>query len=664
MEIQKLFYISLLLYLFGAGIVVVPSRFRKLAHELGSVLSILASVSMLIFALWFMFYEHTPYISLFQNGSFMDFTVDGLSSFFLLLIGIAGTVASIYGYHYGMKYHNDKLKILTAEYNLFLLSMCLVVTAYNALTFLLVWEIMAIASFLLVNHEQYSRLTWQAAYEYILLTNFGTALIMAAFFLLSSSSGQFSYEFFMDNKDFLQNKDIVFFLALFGFATKAGLVPMHSWLPKAHPTAPTHVSSLMSGVMLKMAVYGFLRFIFDFLGTPHFSWGVVALLMGLLSGFLGALFLQMQTDIKKILAYSSIEHLGLIFAAIGTGLLFAANFQNHIANICYFAALIHTLNHSFIKTTLFMVVGSIIKATHTPDINRMGGLIRVLPVTAVCALVGSMSIAALPFTAGFLGEWLLLINLVKLPSIYMPYGTIIGIVAMIMFGLISAMALGGFVRFYGMIFLGKMRCEETQEHLKDVTQETVKEDPLMNVALVISTLLCLLSGFFAVHMVHLADNILPLQLSAKMFSGIEVYNTEMKPLLWSILLVATVLVLYWSLDHKKTVISKDVWGCGVYPDARMQYSARGLSEPLRRIFSFYLKTSNKNILEQLFVIDGKKHFKPRVIQDIISERLASPINKFLFKTASLLRGLQEGGIQLYVSYILVTIICVLIYGTR
>ncbi len=656
MELQNLFYLCLLLYVFGMLVVFMPSKHRVLAHEIGSVLAAVASLGLVATGGIFLFDEDLVCLVLAYGGNFIEFSLDNLNSFFLLLIGIAGFIASIYAYNYGLKYQNDKLKILTAEYNLFLLSMSLVVTAYNAFAFLLVWEMMAVSSFLLVNHEQYSKITWQAAYQYILMTNFGTALIMGAFFVLSGSSGQFGYDFFIENRNFLQHKDLIFGLALFGFAAKAGLVPLHAWLPRAHPIAPTHVSALMSGVMLKMAVYGFLRFVLDFLGTPAFSWGVATLFMGLLSGFVGALFLQMETDIKKILAYSSIEHLGIIFAAVGTGLLFAANSNNYIANVCYFAALIHSLNHSFIKTALFMIAGSVIHATHTANIEHMGGLSRALPVTSACALIGSMSICALPFTAGFLGEWLLLISLVKLPGLYPPYSTVVGIVAMTFFGLISAMSLGGFVRFFGIVFLGKTR--------GNINLSGVKEPFFMNFSMILSTVLSLLSGFLAVQMAHLAGRILPVQFKAAMFSGLAIYNTAFKPFLWSLLLVAIVIGLYFLLNKNKIVAGQEVWGCGTYPNARMQYSARGLSEPLRRVFSFYLYAPHEVMKNAVENVQGQKRFKQVAVRDVISERMNAPVSKTLFKISTRLRELQAGGIQLYISYILITIIGVLIYGTR
>lgn len=657
MKTQNLFYLCMLLYICGMGIIFFPSRHRDLAHKIGSVFAELGSLCALIVGLVFVLYGGDKAQPLMAWGSFWEFSLDRLSAYFMIIIGSGGLIASIYAYSYGLKYHNDKLKILTAEYNLFLLAMTLVTAAYNAFTFLLVWEIMAIASFLLVNHEQYSRVTWQAAYQYILMTNLGTAFIMGAFFLLIGDGSSLSYEFFIANRDNLQDKDWIFALALLGFAAKAGLVPLHAWLPKAHPIAPTHVSALMSGVMLKMAVYAFLRFVLYFMGTPDFAWGVATLFIGLLSGVVGALFLQMDTDIKKILAYSSIEHLGIIFAAIGAGMIFSASGNEYVADICYVAALVHSLNHCFIKTTLFLVAGSVIHAIHTRNIEHMGGLIRLMPITSACALIGSMSICALPFTAGFLGEWLLLLSLVKLPSLAVGYSSWVGILAMILFGLISALSLGGFVRFFGIIFVGKLRA--------NINVSRIKEVPFMNVSILISTTLCVLSGFFAVNIAEFAANLLAVKFyTVGVFPSLSVYNTAFKPMLWSLLLVGTVLVLYKSLGLRKAKIADDVWSCGIFPTTRMQYSATGFSKPIRRVFSFYLQPHATTVYKQLVMQGNRKLFVSPKIQDIIADKLTAPINKTLFKAAGILRRAQAGSIQLYISYILITIICVLIYGAR
>lgn len=656
MMYKVLFFLFSLLYVLGIGIVFLPSKDRVFAHKTGSMLAALASAMAFLTGLSFILVGN-EYLPLFAAGFLGSFAIDKLNAFFLLIIGVSGTISSIYAYAYGLNYTNDKLKILTAQWNTFLLSMSLVVLSYNALSFLLAWEIMAIASFLLVNHEQYKKITWQAAYQYILMTNLGTAFIIAAFFLLSSQTMSLDFNSFILAKNNINNSELILLLALIGFATKAGLVPMHIWLPNAHPIAPTHVSALMSGVMLKMAVYGFLRFNLDFLGTPAFYLGVATLFAGLLSGFLGALFLQVQTDIKKILAYSSIEHLGIIFAAIGTGLIFASYGSNYLAYICYLAALVHSLNHSFIKTALFLIAGSVIHNTHTRNIEHMGGLINYLPITSACALIASMSICALPFTAGFLGEWLLVLSLLKIPELGTGYSSIVGTLAIICFGFISALSLGGFVRFFGIVFLGKTRAK--------INMASIVETPFMSKAIMAASALCLVSGIFAGYVAELGS----LSLGSKFeiaagLTSINVYNTSFHPLWIVIILVLLSAGLYKALNIKQVSISKEVWSCGIYPTARMQYSAIGFSKPVRRIFAFYLQPNSDTVAKQVRIIDNKKVFIPANIKDVISDRLYNPLQGFLIKVSGTLRRLQAGGVQLYVSYILITTICVLIYGVR
>lgn len=660
MYIRILFFLTITLYFLGISTVFLPSHNRIKGHRLGCFLAGLASFLLIIIGSSLLI-GATDNISLFNlENTFFKLELDKLNSFFIVILGLVGTITSIYAYSYGLSYKNDKLKILTAEYNLFLLTMCLVLVAYNALAFLVVWEFMAIASFLLVNHEQYNRVTWQAAYQYILMTNLGTAFIVGAFFLLSVNNfTSLDFSVFQENQLNSQNNSLIFFLSLIGFATKAGLVPLHVWLPKAHPVAPTHVSALMSAVMLKMAVYGFLRFILDFLGTPDFSWGIATLFLGLISALVGALYLQVETDIKKLLAYSSIEHLGIIFSAIGAGLIFSYDQNLYWASICYLAAIVHSFNHAIIKTTLFLVAGCIIHSTHTRNIEHMGGLLRFLPVTSKCALVASMSICALPFTAGFLGEWLLLIGLVKLPIIVHSHNIqLLIILSIIMFGLTSALALAGFVRFFAIIFLGKLRSNLIQKNLHESGKS-------MLLAISIPSIICLLSGFFSSSLLDFASNILPLKLElSPYFSLITLSSTSsFNPLILTIILVTLIGVLYYSLKTSPTKQVQEVWSCGIHPNQRMQYSATGFSEPIRRVFSFFLKPEQRF---SYLLTNGhnKKMLFKTDIHYVITEKIYEPLQRLLVRIAGLLRRIQAGGVQLYISYVLITLIFVLLYGAR
>ena len=660
MYIKFLFFSAIALYLLGIATIFMPSIKRIQGHQLGCWLSGLASFSLVLLGGLFICnsVESTTLLNL-QN-TFLKFELDKLNAFFIIILGLVGSSASIYAYSYGLSYTNDKLKILTGEFNLFLLTMCLVLVAYNALAFLIVWEFMAIASFLLVNHEQYNRATWQAAYQYILMTNLGTAFIVGAFFLLSANNlANLDFATFQKNQLANPNNSLIFFLALTGFATKAGLVPLHVWLPKAHPVAPTHVSALMSAVMLKMAVYGFLRFILDFLGTPDFSWGIVTLFLGLTSALVGALYLQVETDIKKLLAYSSIEHLGLIFSAIGAGLIFSYDQNLYWTNICYLAAIVHCFNHAIIKTSLFLVAGCVIHSTHTRNIEHMGGLIRFLPTTSKCALIASMSICALPFTAGFLGEWLLLLGLVKLPTIVHSHNIqLLIILAIIIFGLTSALALAGFVRFFGIIFLGKLRSSIANKNLHESSYS-------MLLAISITSALCLLTGIFSGQLLNFATAILPVKLDLLVsFSLITLNSTSSFDALFLFaFLIILVLGLYKLLRPNKHIAVPEVWSCGIQPTTRMQYSATGFSEPLRRVFSFFLKPE-----QRVSFLRSNGHNKKMLFQTdihyVITERIYEPLQKLLVKIAGLLRRIQAGGVQLYISYVLIALICVLLYGAR
>ena len=434
------FEIAIICYILGCFTVLIPRAKQLFAHYFAQVMSILGSAIILFIAGRYLLVGEMALTKVVLVGNY-TLAIDAWSAIFLCITGLAGVITSIFAMDYALGYMGKRLRELSGLWNLFLLAMILVLVARGAFSFLLSWEVMAIVSFLLVNHESEKKDTWLAAYQYLVMTHIGTAAIMIAFFIVGSGSTGLSFGAL--NMSVLPEfaRNTAFIAAFLGFALKAGLVPLHVWLPNAHPAAPSHVSALMSGVMLKIAVYGFGRFIFGFLGPIEFWWGAVVLIIGLLSAFLGALYAQMEKDMKRLLAYSSVENMGIIFSALGVGMLMLTTSYKEYAVLGFTAALVHSFNHSIMKSLMFMVAGAVSHAVEDKNIEKMGGLGKLMPWTAVCALLGSVALAALPLTNGFVGEWLTLQSFVFLAMADAGTGLrLLAAFAFIMMGMTSALA--------------------------------------------------------------------------------------------------------------------------------------------------------------------------------------------------------------------------------
>ena len=586
--------------------------------------------------------------------------VDGWSAIFLLLTGIAGVITSIYALGYAQGYEGSRLRLLGGMWNLFLVSMVLVLLAGDAFSFLLFWEIMAVASFMLVNHESEKRSTWTAAYQYLVMTSVGTAAIMIAFLLTGSASADFSFGAMSHNKLAGWWQHAVFAAAFIGFALKAGLVPLHVWLPNAHPAAPSHVSALMSGVMLKIALYGFGRFMFSFLPTWNYWWCVIVMLVGAVSAFLGVLYAQMENDIKRILAYSSVENMGVIFAAFGCGMLLKVLAGGNWYLLGFVAALVHAFNHSIMKVLMFMSAGSIMHGTGSKNIELFGGLAQKMPYTALFTLIGSLALAAIPLTNGFTGEWLVLQSFITLASTNAAQSTrILVAICFILLGFTGALALGCFVRLYGISFLGRAR--------STIVEHAHESDGFMLTAMGLSSLLVVVCGLYPVPVVQTICNALAInkEFAAKDLAlewagtgTLAVFN----PILLLVLVAAVGLVIY--LCTANSFVEENVtWNCGTYPTERQQYSATGFSKPVRRAFDYLLKPKRQvSYMRKDHAYFGRQLFYKLEIPDMITEKLYAPFQKRFVGISAFLRRLQQGSVRLYVSYVMAAMVLVLVWG--
>lgn len=351
----------------------------------------------------------TTFASLVSAAGGIAIRLDPLGAFFLLLVAIVGLPATVYGITYTGEYEGrHSLRLFGLMFNGFLLGMSLVPCAANVFTFLFAWELMAITSYFLVMTESQHAETRQAGLWYAVMTHFGFLVLLPMFLMMAPGGGATAFADLRTHAALMSGpaRNVVFLLALVAFGSKAGLVPLHVWLPRAHPAAPSHVSALMSGVMIKLGVYGVLRVVVDFLGAGPAWWGGLVLAAGSISALTGVLYALADNDLKRLLAYSSVENVGVIFLGIGAGLVLHSYGLHALALVGFGAALLHTLNHACFKALLFLATGNLLHEAHTRNMERMGGLIKGMPQTAVLFLIGSAAAAALPPLNGFASEWM------------------------------------------------------------------------------------------------------------------------------------------------------------------------------------------------------------------------------------------------------------------
>jgi hydrogenase-4 component B len=385
------------------------------------------------------------------------FRLDSLSAFFLLIIGGVSAGVSAFAAGYFRKGEGTPPGLLAFEYHVFLASMALVVLADDAYAFMVMWETMALSSFFLVTANHRIVEIQRAGYLYLLVAHVGAIGILLCFGVLQANTGDYTFANMRAQELTPFWASLAFLLALFGFGAKAGIVPLHVWLPEAHPAAPSPVSALMSGVMLKTAIYGVLRVLFDLLHTPLWWWGLLLLAVGLTTALFGVVFAAVQVDMKRLLAYSSIENIGLLFAGIGLAVLFAAYGMAPMAALALTAVLYHVASHAFFKSLLFVGTGAVLHATGERNLGKLGGLIRRMPWVAWVTLIAVLASAGLPPLGGFVAEWLLLQSFLFAPGLPSSVLDMLIPVAAALIALIGALAGYTMVKFFGVIFLGQPR---------------------------------------------------------------------------------------------------------------------------------------------------------------------------------------------------------------
>jgi len=613
-----------------------------------------------------------PSVRLFES---LGFLMDNLSAFFVFVISLLVVPISIYSVSYTREYQDPKsVALLAVLYNLFALSMILVVTADNALLFLLVWELMSVSSYFLVTFEHEKPENVQAGLIYLVMTHVGTAFIILSFLLFYQQVHSLDFAVFRAQAVSLPEatRTLVFIFGLIGFGAKAGLVPLHIWLPYAHPAAPSHISALMSGVMIKTAIYGMLRVFLDFL-QPHLVWwwGLVVLVLASISTVLGVLYALMEHDLKKLLAYHSVENIGIILIGIGLAMIAGSHPESlaliSLAALALMAALYHTINHAVFKGLLFLAGGAVVSQTHTRNIEELGGLIKYMPWTAACFLIGSVAISALPPLNGFVSEWLtfqsLLLGL-RLPELMVK---VIVPLSAALLALSGALAAACFVKAFGITFLALPRSEHPQQ---------AQEVPAtMRGGMGILALLCGALGIlpvFVVPLLHAVASSLLGQSIHVLFRGFVLAplapdQGTFSPLGLTLLLLVLAPVglgiAYWSGQLRRR--RAPTWTCGLTRlsahMSHMEYTATGFSKPIRLIFRNIYQPRRQVDIET----DVSSYVRKRIryelqIEAPFEKYLYGPLSAGILKISGTIRRIQTGSINMYLAYIFIALVILLL----
>lgn len=604
-------------------------------------------------------------------------SLDPLSGFFMVVVGLLSFFVSIYSIGYVRGFLGKRsVTSLAIYYCAFIAGMLMVLLADDALIFLISWEVMAAASYFLVMFENERTENRKAALLYLVMAHVGAISILLSFGVLAGlatgAEGFDGYTF-----DAMRQAShgslwasVAFLLALFGFGAKAGVVPLHVWLPEAHPVAPSNVSALMSGVMLKTAVYGIVRVAFDLIAVFPWWWGVVVLALGLVSSLMGVLYALMQHDLKKLLAYHSVENIGIILIGIGLSMVFHSHHMPLLAALALVAGLYHTLNHAIFKGLLFMGAGAILHATGQRNMEDMGGLIHRMPWTSAMFLIGCISIAALPPFNGFVSEWLTFQAFLLSPSLESSLMKLLMPLGAAILALTGALAAACFVKVFGVIFLGHWRGHSHPAAVHEV-------DITMRAAMGMAALSCLALGILPPVFIGWMD-VLPGQL----VGGTLLHASEAGGWLWlspisserasysgmivfSVIL-SVVMASYIILHVKPGNIRRvNIWDCGFEKlSPRMQYNSTSFAMPLRTVFGFLfrIKESWRLVNQQSHPAFPKRMNYHLKIRDRLWGWIYQPILTSSFWVSRQCGRLQRGSINTYLIYSFITIIVLLVFA--
>jgi hydrogenase-4 component B len=675
--IAQAFLGGMILYAAGGLFGLMAARQRSLVRIVACALAALGAMLEGIASLAVIKDVHETIVSIPSGVFFLQYTfrLDPLSSYFNLALAVVGLAVSIYSFGY--------LKCLEARkpvgvfcffYSLLLISLTAVFTAANAVLFLISWELMALAAYFLVSFDHEKEETRKAGILFFIMSHAGTGALLVAFLFLGTWAGSFDFPALHVAGQTLTpiQQGSLFLLFFLGFGVKAGMIPVHVWLPAAHPAAPSNVSALMSAILIKTGIYGIIRVSFDLLGIPPLWCGLLVLATGTASALLGVLYALIEPDLKRMLAYSTIENSGIILMALGAAMVFRSYDRPVLAAVALVACLFHIFNHAVFKSLLFLSAGAVVHATETRNMERMGGLIRRMPLTALCFLVGAIAISGLPPLNGFVSEWLtyqaLLGGFRSTPSLTRMVFPIAGS----LLALTGALAAACFVRAFGIGFLALPRSSQaTQAH---------EARPSMLVGMGVLAVVCVALGLGATFWLPMLDPLTNQLLGIKMSGSLvlagsialssgSVKGGTVAPaalagaLVLLTLLPGILLAVWWHRAHR---VTGPTWDCGLPGLTEYnEYTATAFSKPLRMIFATFYQPRRE--IQTEFEVSAYYPTSVRFesgIEPAFETHLYSPLKERILARASRLRAIQAGSIHAYLAYIFITLVVLLLFGVR
>lgn len=656
-----------LCWLLLAVLALLPARnalvARRLAFPLGALAG-LALAALGLRAVWLP--PETMVLPLGLPQLPFHLRIDPLAGFFLTLLGAVSAGISTYAAGYFRDERAQRIALIAFQYHVFVASMAFVVLADDAYLFMVAWETMALSSYFLVVTDHEAEASRSAGFLYLLIAHLGAIAILLCFGVMSGGHGDYAFDALRAAHLNPQWASVAFVLAFFGFGAKAGMIPLHAWLPEAHPAAPSPVSAMMSGVMIKTAIYGMVRVIFDLIGGVRWQWGMLVLAVGAGTMLFGVLYALMQHDLKRLLAYHSVENIGIILLGLGMSLVFIGTGHPAAGALALIAALYHTLNHAVFKGLLFLGSGSILHATGLRNLNDMGGLIRRLPKTALYFLVGSLAISALPPLNGFVSEWLTFQAALQAPVL--ENGTLRSVLPLFAATLALAGALTAmcFVKVYGIAFLGRPR--EARHAPERATGHDASGMELYGMAWLAAG--CFILGLFPSAVLLMLDRVsasltnqgLPdgaLESSWLWLVPTATQQASYAPIIFLAVIVAVTLFAYLLVRrfYHGRVRFADPWDCG-FPGqgARMQDTADAFGQPIRHVFGpLYLMDRR---------LPGPDDPAPRYslqIEDRHWYWLYLPVARLAEFVSAKIALLQQGRVSIYLLYSFLTLIALLVF---
>jgi hydrogenase-4 component B len=668
MNAIQLLLLSVALFGVGAVASLLLNGSSRTARYVSGISGMIASAVGLLAAILAVASKPTPIVlpGAIPFGQF-SLQMDALSAFMVGMISLIGFVASLYSISYLEQYSNRSLGVMGFFANLFIAGMILVVTVANAFYFLVFWEMMTVASYFLVIFEHEKKESIRAGYLYMLIAHAGTALIMVSFFILYSNSGSFDFAAFRQAQLSPAVRSLIFLLAFFGFGAKAGMVPLHIWMPATYSAAPSHVSALMASVMKKTAVYGILRICIDCLGASVLWWGLVVLFFGALSAVLGVLYALAEKDLKRLLAYSSVENIGIILLGIGAGMIGLATRQPALVLLGFLAALYHTVNHAFFKGLLFMGAGSLTYRLQTKDLDQMGGLGRLMPWTGLAFLTGALAVSAIPPFNGFVSEWFTYQSFFTASSSPDFAVRVFSPLIAVLLSLAGALAAMVYIKAYGGAFTGPA-------HSKAASLAT--EVPNMMVAsMAILAIGCLALGIGAPIVVPYISGVaasIPNIATLPVANGVWVYPVEAAQGVLSTPLIAilllgllavplVVIAVYGGYKAGKRMV-KDPWACGYGYSSKMSVTASNFNQPMKVTFRslYLLRTVLQKPMNAIVAWSRRAREVIANSEPVIEKVVTRPTTRAVEYLGQHIQALQMGDIRIYCLYIILTLAVLLI----